>query len=94
MSEKKKKAWNWRNWPSQRRIQGLPPLGCSIPQNRRNPPLKLKVKLKRYGKKPDESFEVWKRNGSGWYCLQRYYNEDEALKRLESELVLVGVING
>ncbi len=39
------------------------------------------------------SFEVLRVNSNGkWYCIGKFDNEDKALRRLESELILMGII--
>lgn len=77
----KKRWWNWQNWPSYQKRRGFTYASdCHIPRHQ-GPPVKIKLRLKRY-----PSFAVQELKNGIWYEVGRYWTEDEACAVFEELL--------
>ena len=90
---KKKRHWNFRNWPSYRAKLKKQALGCIIYYNREGPPIKIRMKRRRQGcryARPRYDIEVRKYNA--WIVIHEDLSEDVALEVLEDEMVKRDII--
>lgn len=83
---KKKKGWNFRNWPSYRKS------GIRRYCSRDMPPLRLRVKIKQVRKRNEQKarkgvYDLYRRNYWGqWNVIARFDNEEDACDALAKEL--------